>query len=48
MQPLGPAHLLNPKEAQKLNLSVLKRIDAATEQVHIFTDYTLCIFISAV
>ncbi|BDA51353.1 probable mRNA-decapping enzyme 1B at N-terminal half [Coccomyxa sp. Obi] len=33
MQPLGPAHLLNPKEAQKLNLSVLKRIDAATEQV---------------
>lgn len=33
MQPLGPAHLLDPKEAQRLNLSVLKRIDSATEQV---------------
>lgn len=33
MQPLGPAHLLDPKEAQKLNLAVLKRIDSKTEQV---------------
>ncbi|KAK9902790.1 hypothetical protein WJX75_006055 [Coccomyxa subellipsoidea] len=33
MHPLGPAHLLDPKEAQRLNLSVLKRIDSATKQV---------------
>ncbi len=33
MQALGPAHLLDPREAQRLNLAVLKRIDSATEQV---------------
>jgi hypothetical protein len=33
MQQLGPAHLLDPRAAEKLNLAVLKRIDPATEQV---------------
>lgn len=33
MQPVGPAHLLNHKAAERLNLAVLKRMDSATEEV---------------
>ena len=33
MQPVGPAHLLNHKAAERLNLAVLRRIDSATEEV---------------
>ena len=33
MQAVGPAHLLDHRAAERLNLAVLKRIDSATEEV---------------
>ena len=42
MHPTGPAQLLDPRAAERLNLAVLKRLDLATEEVRRIS--TLCKF----